>query len=62
MEEGGDGAHSLLTFPAEFAKPLPKFFDGKDGQREDNKGDDGQLPILVKDNTGQGEDGKDVLE
>ena len=37
VEEGGDGAHSLLTLPAEFPEPLSEFLDGDDGQWEDDE-------------------------
>jgi hypothetical protein len=62
VEKGGDGAHSLLTLPTEFSKPLSKFLNGKDGQRKDEESDDRQFPIAIEDDTGQSEDGKGVLE
>ena len=62
MEERGDGPHLFLASPAEFAKPLPELFDGDNGQRKDDQRNDGQLPILVEDDTDQGDDGENILQ
>src|SRR4030042_400833 len=62
MEKGGDGTHPLLTLPAKFPKSFSKFFNGDDGQREDEKGDERQFPVSVKDHAGQAEDGEGIFE
>jgi len=62
MEEGGDGPHPLLALVAEFPESPAKLCDGDEGNGKDKEAKDGQFPVAVENDTGQTEDGEDILQ
>ncbi len=62
LEQGGYGPHSDLPPDAEFPQFLAEFDDGNSGKREDDEGDTRQLPILIEDYCGEGNDGTGFFE
>jgi hypothetical protein len=62
MEKSYDQAHSLLPLPTKFSDPLSKFLNRNNGKGKNGESNDGELPILVKDDSDQTQDGKNIFE
>ncbi len=60
MEKGVQFRHAFLAPGGILTYPPPEFVDWIERHRQNNHGDDGQLPVAVENDENQAEDGKNV--